>query len=66
MKVILYTTHCPKCMVLEKKLKSKNISYTENTNVDEMLERGFDTTPMLEVDGKVMNFKEANTWINRL
>lgn len=66
MKVILYTTHCPKCMVLEKKLKSKNISYTENTNVGEMLERGFDTTPMLEVDEKVMNFKEANTWINGL
>lgn len=66
MKVILYTTHCPKCMVLEKKLKSKNISYIENTNIDEMLKRGFDTTPMLEVDAKVMNFKEANTWINEL
>lgn len=64
MKVILYTTHCPKCMVLEKKLKSKNIEYTENTDTDLMISKGFLSTPMLEVDGNIMDFKAANTWIN--
>lgn len=64
MKVILYTTHCPKCMVLEKKLKSKNIEYVENTDTNLMIEKGFQTTPMLEVDDSVMDFKTANTWIN--
>ena len=29
MKIILYSTHCPRCNVLEKKLKTKNISYEE-------------------------------------
>lgn len=65
MKVILYTTHCPKCMVLEKKLKSKNIEYTENTDTDLMISKGFLSTPMLEVDGNIMDFKAANTWINK-
>ena len=29
-----------------------------------MLEKGFTTVPMLEVNGTVMDFKEANDWIN--
>ena len=64
MSIILYTTHCPKCMVLEKKLKSKNIEYVENTDTDLMISKGFGTTPMLEVDGEIMNFVAANAWIN--
>ncbi len=64
MKVILYTTHCPKCSVLEKKLTAKNISYTEVTDVETMTQKGFDAVPILEVDETVMDFKEANTWIN--
>lgn len=64
MNVILYTTHCPKCMVLEKKLRLKNIEYAENTDTDLMIAKGFQTTPMLEVNGNVMDFKAANTWIN--
>ena len=51
-------------MVLEKKLKSKNIEYVENTDADLMISKGFETTPMLEVDGEIMNFVAANTWIN--
>lgn len=66
MTVILYTTHCPKCKVLEKKLMTKNITYTEITNTDVMLEMGFDATPMLEVDGQIMDFKAASDWINNI
>lgn len=65
MKIVLYTTHCPKCMVLEKKLKAKNIEYTENTDTNLMISKGFQTTPMIEVDGNVMDFKAANAWINK-
>ena len=64
MKVILYTTHCPKCTVLEKKLTSKNIPYEEVTDVDLMINKGFDAMPVLEVDDTIMYFKTANTWIN--
>lgn len=61
---ILYTTHCPKCSVLEKKLNAKNIPYKEVTDVDLMISKGFDSMPVLEVDGMAMDFKTANTWIN--
>lgn len=64
MKVVLYTTHCPKCSVLEKKLSAKNINYSEVTDVEIMAKKGFDAVPILEVDGITMDFKAANTWIN--
>jgi glutaredoxin len=64
MEVILYTTFCPKCRVIEAKLKQKGIEYKEITDVDIMTEKGFMSVPMLEVDNFVMNFTEANTWIN--
>ena len=64
MKVILYTTHCPRCMVLEKKLNAKNIDYVENTDVDLMIDKGIMAVPVLEVDEKRLNLKEANEWLN--
>lgn len=64
MKVVLYSTHCPKCNVLTKKLNAKNIVYEEITDVDLMEEKGFTSVPMLEVDGIIMDFKAANDWIN--
>lgn len=62
----LYTTHCPKCMVLESKLKDKGIEYEEITDVDVMLEKGFQQAPVLEVDGEIMDFPTANKYINSL
>lgn len=62
--IILYTTHCPKCRILEQKLKAKNIEYIEFTDVDKMIKMGFSMMPMLEVDGVIMDFAIANKWIN--
>lgn len=62
--VILYSTHCPKCNVLEKKLKEKNIVYEEVNDVEVMKNKGYLSVPVLEVDGTNMDFKTANDWIN--
>ena len=62
----LYTTHCPRCSVLEKKLEAKNIQYYEHDNVDEMLAMGFKSAPVLLVDGQRYNFQEAVKFINSL
>ena len=62
--VIFYSTHCPKCSVLEKKLKQANIEYTEINDVRTMLAKGMTSAPNLEVDGKLMGFTEAVEWIN--
>lgn len=64
MNIKLYSTHCPKCIVLEKKLQQKGITFEEINDIDVMVEKGFMQAPMLEVDGVVMDFKQANDWIN--
>lgn len=66
MKVFLYSTHCPRCNVLEKKLQQKNISYEEINDVEIMKKKGYLSVPVLEVDDKSMNFKQAVDWINTL
>lgn len=65
MKVILYTTHCPLCFVIQSKLSSKNINFSEVTDIEKIKEVSPDgTVPILEVNGKRMIFKEALEWIN--
>lgn len=64
MNVILYSNHCPKCNVLEKKLKTKNIDYEEVNDVEIMKEKGYLMLPVLEVDGVSMDFMVANDWVN--
>ena len=62
-KVISHSSHCRRCQVLEKKLKDKGIEYEENNDIQVMLNKGLDVAPALEVDGKLMGFKEAVDWI---
>ena len=59
----LYSTGCPKCKVIEKKLEQKNIQYEKVNDVAEMQRLGFTSAPVLEVDGKYLNFGDANRWI---
>ena len=62
--VILYSTNCPKCQVLKKKLDSKSIQYTVETSVDTMLSLGITQVPVLSVGVGLLSFTQANEWIN--
>lgn len=64
MELILYTTHCPRCYVLEKKLNLKNLEYTEVTSINDMEKLGIVAVPVLSVDGELLPFEKANQWIN--
>ena len=64
MKIVLYTTGCPKCKVLEKKLELKNIQYDIITNEEEIRDTGFLSLPILNVDNNFMPFTEAISWVN--
>lgn len=67
MKVTFYSTHCPKCKILEMKLKQSNIPYVENNNVDEMLAVGLKSAPALQIDDNApMGFKEAVDWLKEV
>lgn len=63
--IVFYSTHCPKCKVLEIKLKQKKIEYVENDNVEEMLSKNIKSAPCLEIDGNIMSFEEAVKWVNK-
>ncbi len=64
MNVILYSTGCPRCEVLKRKLDVKGVPYTVNSSVDEMLSLGITQVPTLSIDGDLLPFVEANEWVN--
>ena len=64
--IILYSTGCPKCNVLKRKLAEKNVDYEEVNDTELMLELGFTQVPVLRVNGNVMSFADAVTWLNSL
>ena len=64
MSIILYSTGCPKCKVLKRKLEEKGIEFVENNSVEEMTELGITQVPVLSVCGALLDFKKAVTWVN--
>ena len=66
-KCVLYSTGCPKCRVLQAKLDNKGIDYIiindENVVIDTCKNTGADSLPLLEVEGKYLNFGEAIRWV---
>ena len=61
--VILYEHGCPRCKVIKAKLDQKNIAYELVNDVDVMKAKGFLEAPKLDVNGVIMDFKEAIKWI---
>ena len=66
MEVIMYTTHCPKCNVLAKKLNQFGINYTEIDDIKTMRELKILSVPVLSVDGALLDYVEAVKWVNSL
>lgn len=62
--MILFTTHCPQCQVLETKLKNYNFNYSISENVQEIIDKGFLSVPVLKInDTTYLTFAEANKWL---
>lgn len=66
MDIILYTTKCPLCLRLEKVLIDKKIKYKTFSDVEKMIKLGLKNVPVLQVNGKIMNLKEAIDWLDKL
>lgn len=71
MEVTLYSTGCPKCNVLKKKLEAANISYTEVTDTDKVSQicnsTGFDSVPIIAIeDGHILDFNRAIAWVKQV
>lgn len=71
MEVTLYSTGCPKCKVLKKKLEAANINYTEVTDTDKVYQicnsTGFDSVPIIAIeDGNILDFNRAIAWVKQV
>lgn len=64
--MILYTQNCPKCEVLKKKLLQNDIFFKTSNDFSKLVENHIDTLPVLEVNGSLLEFPEAITFINNL
>lgn len=64
MKIILYSTGCPKCKILSEKLTQKNIGFEVINDVAKMTELGISQVPVLSVDGCLLSFQKAVSWVN--
>ena len=64
--ITIYTTEtCPRCGILKTKLQNKNIEYTENHDMNDMKKLGIMSVPYMMVDGQLMDFGEAISWVNK-
>lgn len=61
--IVLYSTGCPLCRALKLMLDNKHVSYSVESDVEAMKEKGFSSVPVLEVDGKAMMYGEALKYI---
>lgn len=63
MAIVLYSTGCPRCNVLKKKMEASGIPFEVRDDIDEMIEMGIESAPVLVVYDKQMDFTEAVTWL---
>lgn len=68
--VMFYSTGCPKCKVVELKLKQANIEYQVVSDVDAVVkfgkEHGIGSAPILAVDDIVMDFSQAISYLREI
>ena len=71
-KIIFYTTNCPRCQVLKKKMDSLEIEYNICNDIDKMEKLGIMTVPTLEIEEEMfdsstlttlLDFSQAVKWL---
>lgn len=69
-KITLYSTGCPKCKVIETKLKQSNTDFNLITDTDTVLSfgkaNGINSAPILVVEDNIMDFSKAVAFIRGL
>lgn len=59
----LYTNNCPKCKILKQKLDEKGFQYEVSNDMNLLINKGYKTVPILEVEDIYMTYIEAVNWI---
>lgn len=65
--MIVYSTGCPMCVKLLKRLDESNISYELCTDEGTMAEMGIEMVPMIDTgNGELLNFAQAIKFIKEM
>jgi len=65
--VTIYTVPgCPKCALLKRKATELGIEYEESQDVNEVVNAGFHSAPVMWYDGKFYPFKDALGLLKRV
>lgn len=67
----LFSTHCPKCNILNKKMQEKNLEYEVIDDVNKMIELGIRSAPVLMIEddnGEIqkLTYFDAVKYINQI
>ena len=66
--ITLYTIHCPRCKILEMKLKQFGIPHEVVDDDDTVVKVGRDHgivgAPFMDVDGEFLKFEDAVKFVN--
>ena len=57
--IILYSTGCPKCNILERRLTNDKIEFSITDNVDKLIDMGFQNAPVLQIDDNFIDYTNA-------
>ena len=63
-KVVLLSTGCPRCKILEMRLKKEGILFDIIDDENKIKEMGFMEVPVLKYGERFMNFKESLDWLS--
>ena len=64
-RIILYSTGCPKCKILQRKLDETGVLYSTINDIGTMLALGISSAPVLSVNDELMDFNSAIGWVRR-
>ena len=65
--MVLYSTGCPRCKVLKMKMEKKGLNFEVSTDIQNLIDKGFQTAPALELDdGEILTFEQAVKYVNEV
>ena len=57
--ITLYSTGCPKCNILERRLTNDNIEFEIINDIDKLIDMGFQNAPVLQINDQFIVFEDA-------
>lgn len=63
--IVLYSTNCPACKILEAKLTNANINFQINNDIDKIISMGFTSAPILQINENFLTYKQAIEWLRK-